>query len=171
MMSIIRSFLIKVLTFISLVQVSFVLRHTEFAITEAQKDNNGIIYLTDDNFDKIFNLSQSRSFGLVLLFTTNTVVELGCKSCLDFDPEFDLIAKSWKLDHPTFVSNVDPDLKLLFGKVVIDSPQNIPKVFKLFKLQHIPKLFYFPPGSNLDDFELIDIPQDSSVERINKIVN
>lgn len=58
MISIIRSFLIKVLTFISLAQVSFVLGHTEFAITEAQKDNNGIMYLTDDNFDKIFNLSQ-----------------------------------------------------------------------------------------------------------------
>ena len=57
-MSIIRSFLIKVLTFISRAQVSIVLGHTEFAITEAQKDNNGIIYLTDDNFDKIFNLSQ-----------------------------------------------------------------------------------------------------------------
>ena len=165
----IKSVLIKLFTFISFIQVSLVLGQ-EFAVAEAQRDKNGILYITDDNLNKIFNLSQSRSFGLVLLFTTNSV-DLGCKSCTDFDPEFDLIARSWKLDHPDFVSNVDPNVKLLFAKAVLDSPQNIPNVFKLFKLQQIPKLFYFPPGSNLNNFETIDIPQDSSVERINKVVN
>lgn len=163
----IKSILIKLLFVISLVQISFVLGQ-EFAITEAQKDKNGIIHVTDENFDKIFDLVQSHSFGLFLLFTTNTV-EMGCKTCVEFNPEFDLVAKSWKLDHPDFVSNTDPDLKLLFGKAIVHSPKNIPNVFKLFKLQHIPRLFYFPPGSNLNNFEILDIPHDAGHERVNQI--
>ena len=162
-----KSTLINLLLTIFLVQISFVFGQ-EFAITEAQKDKNGIIYLTDDNFDKIFSLSQSHSFGLVLLFTTNTI-EMGCKTCVDFNPEFDLIAKSWKLDHPDFVSNVDPDLKLFFGKAIVSSPIDIPNIFRLFKLQHIPKLFYFPPGADLSDFESFDIPHEGGHERINQV--
>ncbi|KAK5774032.1 hypothetical protein RI543_004566 [Arxiozyma heterogenica] len=164
----IKLVLIKLLSFILLVQISFVLGQ-EFAITEAQRDKNGIIDVTDENFDKVFDLVQSHSFGLFLLFTTNTV-EMGCRTCVEFNPEFDLIAKSWKLDHPDFISNTDPDLKFLFGKAVVYSPKNIPDIFKLFRLQHIPALFYFSPGSGLHQFESFDIQHASGPERANQML-
>lgn len=142
----------------------------EAGLKEAKTSKDGIISLTDYNFQQVFNIPEVRSFGIAVLFTTHAV-EFGCATCTKFDPEFDLIASSWAIDHPDFTSNQDPDVKLLFAKAVIESPSEIPNIFKIFKLQQIPKLLYFPPGSDIQNFETLDVPQEEGAERINQVIS
>ncbi|KAG0656791.1 oligosaccharyl transferase subunit ost3/OST6 [Monosporozyma unispora] len=142
----------------------------EYAVNAAKQSDHGIIKLTDENFEKVFELPNKRSYGVAILFTTNNM-DFNCNTCVKFDPEFELISQSWLQDHPELTSNEKPDLQLVFARTTIDSPKNIPAIFRMFKLQQIPKLLYFPPGDDIEHFENIDIPQEDGVERVNYIVN
>ena len=142
----------------------------EFAINEARQYKNGIISLTDENFAEVFELPKKRSYGVAVLFTTNNM-DFGCNTCVKFDPEYELLAQSWLLDHPEFTSNKNPESQLIFARATIDSPNSIPNIFRMFKLAQIPKLLYFPPGDDIQNFETIDIPPEDGLERVIHIAN
>lgn len=155
------------LAVIALIQVVLA---QEYAIKTAQKSKNGIITLTDTNFPNVFEGTSSRDFGIVVLFTTENI-DFGCTTCTKFDPEYEMISNSWAQDHPNFASKENPDVQLIFAKASIESPKQIPNLFKMFKLQQIPKLLYFPPGKELTEFETVDIPPEEGMERVNHVMS
>lgn len=153
---------------VAVIAVFQVVLGQEFAMNEARQDKSGIIKLTDENFAEVFELPNKRSYGVAVLFTTNNM-DFGCNTCVKFDPEYELIAQSWVKDHPQFTSSKNPDSQLFFAKATIDSPNSVPNIFRMFKLTQIPKILYFPPGEDIQNFENVDIPPEDGLERVNHI--
>ena len=71
-------------------------RITNLAISAA-KSGPGPIELTDKTFEDI--TSGPRNYTAVVLLTALDS-RFGCQMCKEFQPEFDLVAKSWLKQHP-----------------------------------------------------------------------
>ncbi|KAL4744368.1 hypothetical protein BDW72DRAFT_188706 [Aspergillus terricola var. indicus] len=91
------------------------------------------IQLNDLSYDDI--TSKPRDYHVAVILTA-TEARFGCVLCRDFQPEFDLIARSWNK------GSKPDDLKLLFGTLDF---RNGKAAFQKLMLQTAPVLLVFPP--------------------------
>ncbi|KAL4998092.1 hypothetical protein BDV10DRAFT_167677 [Aspergillus recurvatus] len=91
------------------------------------------IQLDDSSYDDI--TSKPRDYHVAVILTA-TEARFGCVLCRDFQPEFDLIARSWNK------GSKPDDLKLLFGTLDF---RNGKAAFQKLMLQTAPVLLVFPP--------------------------
>ncbi|KAL4737397.1 hypothetical protein BDV11DRAFT_191861 [Aspergillus similis] len=91
------------------------------------------IQLNDLSYDDI--TSKPRDYHVAVILTA-TEARFGCVLCRDFQPEFDLIARSWNKGSKPH------DLKLLFGTLDF---RNGKAAFQKLMLQTAPVLLVFPP--------------------------
>ncbi|KAL4814179.1 hypothetical protein BDW67DRAFT_166318 [Aspergillus spinulosporus] len=91
------------------------------------------IQLNDLTYDDI--TSKPRDYHVAVILTA-TEARFGCVLCRDFQPEFDLIARSWNK------GSKPDDLKLLFGTLDF---RNGKAAFQKLMLQTAPVLLVFPP--------------------------
>lgn len=93
-------------------------RITGLAVSAA-KSGPGPIALTDKTFEDI--TSAPRNYTAMVLLTALDS-RFGCEMCKEFQPEYDLVAKSWLKQHPDsnglFFSSLDfSEGKATFQKV------------------------------------------------------
>ncbi|PWN49272.1 hypothetical protein IE53DRAFT_346135 [Violaceomyces palustris] len=79
--------------------------------------------------------SPERDYHAAVLMTANDPA-IKCQPCLNFQPEFDNVAKNWRKK-----SNVNRE-KLVMAKIEFTNGR---EVFRQFGLQHAPALYIFPP--------------------------
>lgn len=91
------------------------------------------IELDDLSYDDI--TSKPRDYHAVVILTAMEA-RFGCVLCRDFQPEFDLIARSWNKGSKS------DDLKLLFGTLDFNNGK---AAFQRLMLQTAPVLLVFPP--------------------------
>ncbi|KAL4760452.1 OST3/OST6 family protein [Aspergillus foveolatus] len=91
------------------------------------------LQLNDSSYDDI--TSKPRDYHVAVVLTA-TEARFGCVLCRDFQPEFDLIARSWNK------GSKPDDLKLLFGTLDF---RNGKTAFQKLMLQTAPVLLVFPP--------------------------
>ncbi|KAL4768355.1 hypothetical protein BDW60DRAFT_197603 [Aspergillus nidulans var. acristatus] len=91
------------------------------------------LQLNDLSYDDI--TSKPRDYHVAVVLTA-TEARFGCVLCRDFQPEFDLIARSWNK------GSKPDDLKLLFGTLDF---RNGKAAFQKLMLQTAPVLLVFPP--------------------------
>ncbi|KAL4912130.1 hypothetical protein BDW62DRAFT_195383 [Aspergillus aurantiobrunneus] len=91
------------------------------------------IQLDDSSYDYI--TSKPRDYYVAVILTAMEA-RFGCVLCRDFQPEFDLIARSWNK------GSKPDDLKLLFGTLDF---KNGKVTFQKLMLQTAPVLLVFPP--------------------------
>ncbi|KAJ5339087.1 hypothetical protein N7452_005815 [Penicillium brevicompactum] len=94
---------------------------------------SGPVDLDSSSYDDL--TSAPRDYYSVVILTA-TDARFGCLLCRDFEPEWDLIARSWnKGPKPD-------DLKVVFGTLDFDNGK---AVFQKLMLQTAPVLLVFPP--------------------------
>ncbi|KAL3469467.1 hypothetical protein BJX99DRAFT_241248 [Aspergillus californicus] len=91
------------------------------------------IQLDDSSYDDI--TSKPRDYHVAVILTAMEA-RFGCALCREFQPEFDLIARSWNK------GSKHDDLKLLFGTLDF---RNGKAAFQRLMLQTAPVLLVFPP--------------------------
>lgn len=96
------------------------------------KSSNGIIRLTDQNFDKV--IGGPRDYSIALLLTADGP-QYGCVFCRIVSPQYQLIASSWSKDHRN-------DDGVFFAIADIADAQN---VYRQLGLTHAPNLWLFHP--------------------------
>ncbi|KAK6199977.1 uncharacterized protein RJT21DRAFT_114420 [Scheffersomyces amazonensis] len=115
----------------------------------SKSSKNHIIDITDDNYEKI--LYGKRDYHLILVMTSDSV-QINCLLCREFKPDYDIIVNSWFQDHPNGLP--EHELNEVYEKSKITKKNiyfaraefaNARKLFQIFELQSIPKLYHFPP--------------------------
>ncbi|KAH3684011.1 hypothetical protein WICPIJ_005034 [Wickerhamomyces pijperi] len=97
------------------------------------KGSNGIIKLTNSNFQKVVTGPRD-SHLLVMLTATNANV--GCITCVEMQPLYHKIAESW------FESYQDGK-KVFFAEAdFVDGQRD---VFQAYQVNNVPKIYYYPP--------------------------
>ncbi|KAL4874195.1 hypothetical protein BDV12DRAFT_159312 [Aspergillus spectabilis] len=91
------------------------------------------IELDDSSYDEL--TSKPRDYYVAVILTAMEA-RFGCALCRDFQPEFDLIARSWNK------GNKQDELKLLFGTLDFTDGK---ATFQKLMLQTAPVLLVFPP--------------------------
>ncbi|KAL4885387.1 hypothetical protein BJY04DRAFT_180850 [Aspergillus karnatakaensis] len=91
------------------------------------------IELDDSSYDDL--TSKPRDFYAAVILTAMEA-RFGCALCRDFQPEFDLIARSWNK------GNKNTEVKLLFGTLDFTKGK---AAFQKLMLQTAPVLLIFPP--------------------------
>ncbi|RLV93497.1 Calpain-like protease palB/RIM13 [Spathaspora sp. JA1] len=117
-------------------------------LTFVKNNKNKLLNLNDENYESILN--GPRDYHIIALFTSESN-QINCVLCREIGPEFELIANSWFQDHPDGITDFDPE-----GKVI--PPKNVyffqaeylqsKNLFGIFKLNSIPKIFYFRPTNS-----------------------
>ncbi|CCF60246.1 hypothetical protein KAFR_0J01820 [Kazachstania africana CBS 2517] len=136
----------------------------ESLLQEAQKNSNKVITLTNENYQNVLGGPRD-SYILALL--TSTAPEVNCVTCIELESEYKTIANSWFADHPDGVSG---SKSLYFAKANIETTQFILDVFTVLGIEQVPRLLLFSPGGDIKDFELLDIPLASGMERVFSII-
>ncbi|KAI9368197.1 hypothetical protein BJX61DRAFT_537439 [Aspergillus egyptiacus] len=93
----------------------------------------GPLQLDDSSYDDL--TSKPRDYHVVVILTAMES-RFGCMLCRQFQPEFDLIARSWNK------GSKPDDLKLLFGALDFNDGKS---TFQKLMLQTAPVLLVFPP--------------------------
>ncbi|CUM62803.1 uncharacterized protein PRCAT00000361001 [Priceomyces carsonii] len=111
------------------------------------------IEIDELNYQSI--LGGKRDYHLILLLSS-TSPQINCALCNELKPEFELVASSWFADHPNGLS----EKELESEDESTDTRKNIyfayseyfnsKSLFATYKLNSIPKIFYFSPTSNPD---------------------
>lgn len=106
----------------------------------------GVITLNSNSYDRF--TEGKRNYGLVVLLTALDA-QLNCHPCRQFDPEFELVSK-------TFQKNKENN-NLLFARLDFRDGQ---AVYQRLKLMSAPNVYYFPPqeAGEHKDFIKYDFP-------------
>ncbi|KAI9337187.1 hypothetical protein BD770DRAFT_401312 [Pilaira anomala] len=96
-----------------------------------QDSNTGLIKLNSNSYERF--TEGKRNYGLVVLLTALDS-QFNCVPCREFDPEYNLVAKS-------FQKNKDSK-NLFFGHLDFKDGQ---AVYQKLKIMSAPNVFYFPP--------------------------
>ncbi|KAL4785834.1 hypothetical protein BJX76DRAFT_323286 [Aspergillus varians] len=91
------------------------------------------VQLDDSSYDDI--TSKPRDYYVTVILTAMEA-RFGCALCRDFQPEFDLIARSWNKGRKS------AELKMLFGTLDFSNGK---AAFQKLMLQTAPVLLVFPP--------------------------
>lgn len=134
---------------------------------KSMANSHGIIALEGKDFREI--LRGPREAGIIAFLTANSI-EVGCQVCVEFDPEFETLAQSWVREHQDGVSKDNEDKSLFFARANIKSPQEIPPIFNALKIAQVPRVLYFPPGGNLEEYIGLDIPLNGGRDRIIQVI-
>lgn len=97
------------------------------------KSNNGLIKLTDSNFDKLTKGNRDH-YAVVLLTALNP--QFNCAFCKEFDPEFTLLAKSWQQ------RKISDGPEVYFGHLDFDNGK---ETFRSLQLVSAPNFWIYPP--------------------------
>ncbi|KAL2866350.1 OST3/OST6 family protein [Aspergillus lucknowensis] len=124
----------------------------------------GPLQLDDSSYDDI--TAKPRDYYAAVILTAMEA-RFGCELCRDFQPEFDLIARSWNK------GNKPDDTKLLFGTLDFNNGKS---VFQKLMLQTAPVLLVFPPTTGpyarIDDSPLrFDFSGPISAEQVYAWIN
>ncbi|KAK9390186.1 hypothetical protein V1515DRAFT_589469 [Lipomyces mesembrius] len=113
----------------------------------------GVIRLTDNNFDSV--VSAPRDYGLVVLLTAEAP-QMGCHLCREFRPDYNLVAQSWRQEHPKGGEG------LYFGVLDLRDGQ---KTFQKLQLKTAPNLWVYSPTVGADagpvqpfNYEIVGVP-------------
>lgn len=153
-----RQLTLALSAFFFFISVSMAASREELAV-KSGKDSNGIIQLDDFNFKDI--LDGPRDFYLIALLTS-TEPNVGCTACFDFNPVYDSIVSSWVQDHQDGISKDDGDKAIYFAKSDLSDSNAVPEIFKYYKIERVPRLMFFTPGGGIDDYHLLNLPQQQS---------
>ncbi|KAI3404736.2 OST3 [Candida oxycetoniae] len=111
-----------------------------------KKSKGKLLPLNDENYENILN--GQRDYHIIVFFTTDAP-QINCVLCRDIAPEIQLIANSWVKDHPNGVVESDESEQsknvYFFKSDFVDSK----KLFQLFQMNNIPKIFHFRPTKAL----------------------
>lgn len=121
-------------------------KFNKFSTLLNTKHKGDHLQLTDTLYDDL--TTGPRNYTAVVLLTA-LESRIGCQLCREFGPEYDLLAKSWAVDHT-------PTDGLFFAELDF---ANARTTFQKLQLTTAPVLFLFPPsvGPNADP-EHIDTP-------------
>jgi oligosaccharyltransferase complex subunit gamma len=119
-------------------------------LLELQKQSgNKVIEVTEDNFEVLLN--GKRDYHMFLFLSSNSA-QINCALCKEFKPEYDLVGNSWIIDHPYGLTEKElnqeapiapKDIFFLSAEFMKSK-----KLFQVFQLNNIPKVYYFPPTSH-----------------------
>ncbi|KAG0010245.1 oligosaccharyl transferase subunit ost3/OST6, partial [Entomortierella chlamydospora] len=104
--------------------------------------NKGVIELDSLAFDEV--MAKPRNYSMAILFTA-IGPEYQCVPCLNFDPEFKLVASGW--------SKLPDKTKMLFGSLDFKVGQ---AVFQKFGMNSAPSVLFFPPSDSISSNPLSD---------------
>ncbi|KAL3229080.1 Dolichyl-diphosphooligosaccharide--protein glycosyltransferase subunit 3 [Nakaseomyces bracarensis] len=143
--------------------------HTAHALSpkqflkEKSKYSNEVIALNDRNWGRL--LANPKKSYLVALFTA-TGAGYGCNACIDLEPKYENLVKSWYKDHPDGFSKANADKSMFFMKVdAIDA--NLPELFKTFRIEQVPTIIIFEPGTSKEpSYKILDAIQDVEEQTI-----
>ena len=126
-----------------------------------QNSKHKLLTLNDENYETILN--GPRDYHIVALLTSNSP-QINCVLCHQIAPELEIVADSWVKDHPkgikleekeeegeegTSKDNKDKRVQaknIYFFKAEFAESK---KLFALFELNTIPKIFHFKPTKAL----------------------
>ncbi|KAI1318898.1 oligosaccharyl transferase subunit ost3/OST6 [Mortierella claussenii] len=94
--------------------------------------NKGIVELDTNAFEEV--MAKPRNYSMAILFTA-IGPEFQCFPCLNFDPEFKLVASGW--------SRLADKSQLFFGSLDFKAGQTI---FQRFGMNSAPSVLFFPPS-------------------------
>ncbi|KAF9123975.1 oligosaccharyl transferase subunit ost3/OST6 [Mortierella sp. 14UC] len=97
--------------------------------------NKGIIQLDSLAFEDV--LAKPRNYSMVVLFTAISP-EFNCAPCLNFDPEYKMVAAGW--------SKLANKSQLFFSSLDFKAGQAI---FQKFGMNSAPSVLYFPASSSI----------------------
>ncbi|KAF9201708.1 oligosaccharyl transferase subunit ost3/OST6 [Haplosporangium sp. Z 27] len=97
--------------------------------------NKGVIELDSLAFEEV--MAKPRNYSMAILFTA-VGPEFQCVPCLNFDPEFKLVASGW--------SKLPDKTKLFFGSLDFKVGQ---AVFQKFGMNSAPSVLFFPPSDSI----------------------
>lgn len=98
---------------------------------------NGLLKLTDKTFQSV--VQGPRDYSIAVLLTAEGV-QYGCQFCKIVAPQYELIANSWRTQHPD-------GRKLFFAVADI---AECPGVYRMLGLTHAPNLYIYPPTEGDD---------------------
>lgn len=104
---------------------------------QSKKD---FLHVTEQNFQQI--IYGDRDYGIVLQMLSNSP-QVNCLLCRDFQPHYERVANSYAREYKG--NATDLDVYFMFAE--FDAARAL---FKLMKLELIPKVFYFPPNRGGD---------------------
>ncbi|KAG0324078.1 oligosaccharyl transferase subunit ost3/OST6 [Dissophora globulifera] len=104
--------------------------------------NKGIIELDSAAFEDV--MAKPRNYSMAVLFTA-IGPEFQCVPCLNFDPEYKLVAAGW--------SKLSDKSRLFFGVLDFKAGQ---AVFQKFGMNSAPSVLYFPPSDSISSVPSLD---------------
>ncbi|KAF9434040.1 oligosaccharyl transferase subunit ost3/OST6 [Entomortierella beljakovae] len=104
--------------------------------------SKGLIEMDSIAFDEV--MAKPRNYSMVILFTA-VGPEFNCVPCLNFDPEYKLVAKGW--------SKLPDKSKVFFGSIDFKVGQ---AVFQKFGMNSAPSVLFFPPSDSISNNPLAD---------------
>lgn len=132
-------------------------------LKEKSKYADQIIPLNDRNWGRL--LANPKKSYLIAIFTA-TNPQYGCQLCMDIEEKYANVVNSWFKDHPDGFSKVEKDKSLFFMKVDASGSQ-VPELFKTFKVEQVPTIIVFEPGTSKDPtYNYLDAIQDISEEAL-----
>ena len=107
--------------------------------------SNKVIELNDGNYKEV--LTGPRDYHAVVMFSSDSS-QFNCVLCREFKPDYEITANSWYREHPKGLLK-EQEAKLETPRKNIyffyTDFMNSKELFLQFKLNNIPKVFYFPP--------------------------
>ncbi|KAF9342901.1 oligosaccharyl transferase subunit ost3/OST6 [Mortierella sp. AD094] len=104
--------------------------------------NKGVIELDSLAFEEV--MAKPRNYSMAILFTA-IGPEYQCVPCLNFDPEFKLVASGW--------SKLPDKTKIFFGSLDFKVGQ---AVFQKFGMNSAPSVLFFPSSDSISSNPLSD---------------
>lgn len=121
-----------------------------------QNSKHKLLTLNDENYESILN--GPRDYHVVALLTSNSP-QINCVLCHQISPELEIVADSWVKDHPKGIKLEENEEETTETKDKKTQAKNIyffkaefaesKKLFSLFELNTIPKIFHFKPTKAL----------------------
>lgn len=101
---------------------------------ESHVSGNGIVYADDKMLDQV--LSSQRDYTVAVLLTTSNE-KFGCSFCATLNPDFELVASSWRKKHPS-----GDNLYFVYGEF-----EKCQRSFHKLGLNSVPNLKIYLPGA------------------------
>ena len=125
-------------------------------LKRVQSSKHKVLTLNDENYESILN--GPRDYHIVALLSSNSA-QINCVLCHQISPEFEIVADSWVKDHAKGITIENEEEESTEGKDKKIQAKNIyffksefaesKKMFSLFELNTIPKIFHFKPTKAL----------------------
>ncbi|KAI5969771.1 OST3 [Candida margitis] len=141
---------------VSLLLLTFICTIVQCALTNeqllktVQNSKHKLLTLNDENYESI--LKGPRDYHVVALLTSQSP-QINCVLCHQITPELEIVADSWVKDHPKGIKIEQEEEEGESNKKIV--AKNIyffksefaesKKLFSLFELNTIPKIFHFKP--------------------------